>query len=184
MTIGGLGGSVNVALATTGGSPLALTVSGNSSPATYSGILSGGGSLTLAGTSDLTLTGSNTYTGGTTINSGDTLQLGSGGTTGSINSSSLIADNGVLDFDLSGSTTFASAISGTGGVTQMSLGVLRLSSIGNTYSGPTSVSSGTIVGGDYRAALPCRSPAARFLTSTACRKPLGRCPISTAAAAQ
>ena len=148
MTIGGLGGSVNVALATTGGSPLALTVSGNSSPATYSGILSGGGSLTLAGTSDLTLTGSNTYTGGTTINSGDTLQLGSGGTTGSINSSSLIADNGVLDFDLSGSTTFASAISGTGGVTQMSLGVLRLSSIGNTYSGPTSVSSGTIVGGD------------------------------------
>ena len=104
--------------------------------------------LTLNGAGTEILTGSDIYTGLTTITVG-TLQLGSGGTAGSINASSGVTDNGVLDFDLSGSTTFAPAISGTGGVTQTGLGVLRLSSTGNnTYSGPTCVSAGTLVGGD------------------------------------
>jgi len=44
---------------------------------TYSGVLSGTGSLTQAGTGSLTLTGANTYTGATTVSAG-TLTLASG----------------------------------------------------------------------------------------------------------
>ena len=104
--------------------------------------------LTLNGAGTQIFTGSNTYSGLTTITAG-TLQLGSGGATGSISSSGLVIDNGVLAFDLSGSTNFTSTVSGTGGVTQTGLSVLRLSSAGNnTYSGPTCISSGTLVGGN------------------------------------
>ena len=79
----------------------------------------------------LTLTGSNTYNGTTTITG--TLQLGSGGTTGAIEFTSVVVDNGVLAFDLSGSTTFAPAISGSGGLAQMGSGVLTLTG-SNTYT--------------------------------------------------
>ncbi|WP_186378598.1 autotransporter-associated beta strand repeat-containing protein, partial [Yersinia kristensenii] len=50
---------------------------------TYSGVISGSGSLNQAGNDVLTLTGDNTYAGGTTISAG-TLQIGNGGTTGAI----------------------------------------------------------------------------------------------------
>ncbi len=77
-TVGGLAGSGNFSLQNNAGTPagVALTVTGNGTTTTYSGILSGLGSLTLnnpGGT--LTLSGTSTYAGPTTISQG-TLRLG------------------------------------------------------------------------------------------------------------
>jgi autotransporter-associated beta strand protein len=77
-TVGGLAGTGNLSLQNNAATPaaVALTVSGNGVNTTYSGILSGLGSLTLnnpGGT--LTLSGTSTYAGSTTISQG-TLRLG------------------------------------------------------------------------------------------------------------
>ncbi len=71
-TLGGLaaatsGPGFDIALQNNAGSPspIALTIGGG--PSTYSGILSGGGSLIKNGTGVLTLTQANTYSGGTTL---------------------------------------------------------------------------------------------------------------------
>ncbi|NCZ97419.1 hypothetical protein EBZ02_09805, partial [bacterium] len=69
---------------------------------------SSGGSLTKTGAGTLTLTGDNTFTGTTTISAG-TLQLGSGGTSGSVASSSVV-DNGSLVVNRSNALTIASTI--------------------------------------------------------------------------
>jgi len=70
-TGGAINATANLAAFTT------LTVT-NSADGTFSGVLSGSGSLTKAGDSTLVLTANNAYTGGTTINGG-TLQIGNGG---------------------------------------------------------------------------------------------------------
>ncbi len=103
--------------------PVALANSANvtynqQSSGTLSQVVSGNGSLTLAGGAVLAVTASNTYSGLTTINSGGTLQIGNGGTTGSINNTSGVTDNGLLAFDLSSSMTFSKSISGNGGLKQ------------------------------------------------------------------
>src|SRR5271165_6292706 len=90
---------------------------------TFSGVISGTGSLVQLGSGTLVLTGNNTYTGGTTISAG-TLQIGNGGTTGSITGN--VTDNGTLAFDRSDAVTFAGAISGTGSLAQLGSGTLTL----------------------------------------------------------
>ncbi len=69
---GGLEGAQNLAI------PYPLTVGGDSQSTTYSGILSGAGSLTKIGTGAFTLTGANTYSGGTVLSSGQ-LNINNGG---------------------------------------------------------------------------------------------------------
>ncbi len=105
----------------------------------------GGGpsALTMAGSGTLVLSAANTYSGLTTITSGGTLQIGNGGATGSINDTSGVTDNGTLAFDLSSSSTFSNAVTGTGGLTQMASSVLCLTG-SNTYTGPTTISGGTL----------------------------------------
>jgi len=92
------------------------------------------------------LSAANTYTGTTTISAG-TLQIGSGGTTGALSTSSAITNDGTLTFNRSNTLTqgtdFSSVISGTGSVTQAGTGILTLSG-NNTYTGVTTISSGTI----------------------------------------
>jgi len=69
----------------------ALTAGSNNASTTYSGIISGTGSLTKTGSGALVLSGADTYSGATTITAG-TLQVGSGGATptGSIASTSAV----------------------------------------------------------------------------------------------
>ena len=108
------------------------------SAGTYSGILSGTGSLTKIGSSTLTLSGANTYTGGTTVSAG-ILQ----GNTTSLQGD--ILDNANVTFNQAAAGTFSDVISGTGSLTKTGAGTLTLSGA-NTYSGGTTVSAGILQG--------------------------------------
>ncbi len=81
VTLGGLSGSGGVVLtgmneqtAASGGDAIALSIGGNGANTTYSGIISGAGSLTKIGTGTTVLSNANTYAGATYINAG-TLRL-------------------------------------------------------------------------------------------------------------
>lgn len=69
-TLGGLKGNQNLSLINSSNTPVTLTIGGNGQSLTYSGSLSGTGSLIKVGAGTLTLTGANNYSGGTTINAG------------------------------------------------------------------------------------------------------------------
>ena len=137
-TVTNSGGNQTVAVPIVLGSNLAVNALAGS--LTFSGPISEsstGTNLTVGGGGTVILSGSNTFSGWTAI-AGGTLQIGSGGTVGSINGTSAVTDNGILAFDLAKSTTFSQTITGSGGVTQMGSGVLRLTG-GNSYSGPTTI---------------------------------------------
>ena len=138
-TFGGLQGNQALALTRTGGN-VALTVGGNNSSTAYSGVLSGGGTLTKTGTGTLVLSGANTYSGGTTISQG-TLQLGNGGTQGTI-ASTTVTDNGTLAVNRFDTYTLGSNNSGSGSLIQQGSGTLILSGA-NSYNGGTTISAGT-----------------------------------------
>jgi autotransporter-associated beta strand protein len=110
---------------------------------TYSGTMSGTGSLVKTGAGLLALTAANTYTGPTTI-SGGTLSVGSGSTTGSLASGS-IANAGALVVNRTGTLTIAGAITGTGSLAHVGTGTTTLSGV-NTYTGTTTVSAGRLIG--------------------------------------
>jgi autotransporter-associated beta strand protein len=111
---------------------------------TFPGVISGMGSVTQAGIGTTILTADNTYSGGTTI-AGGRLQLGNGGTTGSIVGN--VVDNGALVFERSGDKkTFNGLVSGTGNLVKLGNDTLVLTA-NNTYSGETTIESGTLVAG-------------------------------------
>jgi fibronectin-binding autotransporter adhesin len=105
---------------------------------TVSSVISGTGSVINDGSGTVILTANNTYSGGTTINAG-TLQVGSGGSSGSLNSSSPIVDNGLLIFNTTGSFNYSGngLISGTGNVIVRGSGGTIKAIGANSYSGWT-----------------------------------------------
>jgi fibronectin-binding autotransporter adhesin len=109
---------------------------------TFAANISGaGGNVAQIGTGKTILTGTNSYTGTTTISAG-TLQIGNGGTSGTLGSGAVV-DNGALVFNRSDNVLVASAISGSGTLTQAGTGVVGLTGA-NTYSGGTTISAGTL----------------------------------------
>jgi fibronectin-binding autotransporter adhesin len=112
------------------------------------------GGITLAGNGIMVLSGSNTYTGGTTVNGG-TLQIGNGGTTGSLSPSGTITNNSTLVFNrsdnISQGTDFSAAITGYGSLVQIGPGMVTLTAA-NAYTGPTTISGGTLAIGNGGAA--------------------------------
>ena len=118
---------------------------------TVSQSLTGGGPLDMIGPGTLVMTGTNTYVGGTTI-TGGTLQLGDSGTSGSIIGD--VLNNGTLKFQRSDTVPFEGLISGSGSVIQNGgLTGVTILTRNNTYTGPTSVTTGTLlVNGDQSGA--------------------------------
>jgi autotransporter-associated beta strand protein len=111
---------------------------------TYGGAISGNGNLVKSGAGILKFTGDHAYTGGTTINAG-TISIGNGGPTGSIAGD--IVDNASLIFDRSDTIVYDGVVTGTGSLEKLGDGVLILTG-DNTYSGGTTISSGTLRIGD------------------------------------
>ncbi len=110
ITTSGLTGNGGLALAS--GRNLTITQSETSQ---YGGVMSGVSAAVIkAGAGALTLTANETYTGATTISAG-TLQIGTGGTTGSLATSS-VTNNGTLVFNTGANTEVPYAISGSGNV--------------------------------------------------------------------
>ena len=129
----------------------------------FNGAITGDGSVVKAGTNTLTLSGSSTYTGGTTLSAGvltisqdGNLGAASGGLTfgagtlkvanASFSSARTLTltGSGTVEID-TGTTTLSGVISGGGGLTKSGSGTLILSGA-NTYTGGTTVSSGTLQG--------------------------------------
>ncbi|MEJ8852515.1 beta strand repeat-containing protein, partial [Variovorax rhizosphaerae] len=134
--------------------------------ATIASVLQGTVQLVKTDPGTLILTGANTYSGGTAINGG-TLQISSdanlgapagalsldGGTLattasfGSARVTTLNAGGGTLDVANGTTLTMTSAIGGAGALTKINTGTLVLTGA-NTYSGGTSINTGTLQLGD------------------------------------
>jgi filamentous hemagglutinin family protein len=162
----GVTGSGNIALANE--RTVTVSQSGNT---TYRGVISGAGSLIKAGSGTLTLTGANSYSGATTV-SGGTLASGAAGSLPdasavTLNSGTTLNLNSFTETvgSLSGAgnitlgsaalrsggngtnTTYNGVISGTGSLIKAGSGTLTLTGA-NSYSGATTVSSGTVAVGN------------------------------------
>lgn len=171
-TIGSIAGSGSITLGS--GS---LSVGGSNASTTFSGVISGSGSLIKTGSGTLSLGGVNAYTGPTIINQGrltttwherlpdSTAVFIASGATFDISSynetvGSIAGDGGINIYGgvltVGGnntSTTFSGVISGTGfngALTKVGSGTLTLSGA-NTYNGPLIIRAGTVaMGGNDR----------------------------------
>lgn len=154
--IGALSGSGNVVLTgynqsthAYGADVIALDVGGNGADTSYSGVISGGGSLAKSGTGTMTVSGTSIYTGATTVSAGTLNVTGqlSGTSSTTVSGGTLLANNSSGSATGSGNVTVQSGarlggnglvglVTGTQNITVNSGGIL---SIGNT---------GDIVGDD------------------------------------
>ena len=107
---------------------------------TFGNNISGSYGLIKSGLGTLSLTGTNTYLGTTTV-SGGVLQLGSGGSTGTFGTGSVI-DNSYIYLNRSSNFLISNLISGTGLIESIGLGGVTLSG-SNTFSGGIEVSAGS-----------------------------------------
>lgn len=132
---------------------------GGSTSSTFSGNITGSGGLTKAGSGTLTLSGVNGYTGPTAVNAGTLAGVIStadlavasgaayalGGADRTITTLSgtggVVLGANTLTTDTAADSTFAGAITGTGGLTKAGTGTLTLAG-NNTFTGATQVSAG------------------------------------------
>jgi autotransporter-associated beta strand protein len=152
-----------VAITTTGGMFVGDDVT---NPVTWSGAISGTGSLVKSGLGQLVLSGVNTYAGGTVVNGGtlsftSDANLGAPGTIivlqngGGIGPTKdavpglsmvrpiVLADRGAITLGVN-PLTWSGNITGDGQLIKSGLGVLTLTGLTNTYTGGTMVTQGTL----------------------------------------
>ena len=135
--------SVNIASSV---APGGIEVSNNANTYQFagSGKITGATTLTKDGSATLVVTTTNDYTGQTIINNG-TVQLGDG-VSNNGNLASSISNNTSLVFANPGSQTYAGIVSGPGAVLKQSAGALTVSG-NNSYTGLTTINTGTLVAG-------------------------------------
>jgi autotransporter-associated beta strand protein len=173
LTSGVGGGSITNGGAAGGTNSNTLTINGSSSPAPFGLAITNGTNRTIAlvrsGSGTTTLSGTSTFTGGTTVSGTSTLTLGH--TTNTLADTGAILVNGgtfnVANPDTVGSVTLSSGsisgagtltgssyaltnigsvsaiLAGTGTLTKTGTGTATISSA-NTYTGGTTLSSGTL----------------------------------------
>ena len=165
---GGAAGSISDSSSITDNAALVYDLYGSQS---YSGVISGSGSMAQAGSGTLTLSGTNTYSGGTTLDAG-TLDFAAGAIP--LGTSAITFDGGTLQWaagnsedvssgiapiatgetamvDTNGNNvTFASSLSGAGGLTKLGDGTLTLSADNSGLTGQTAVAGGVSGGHDHR----------------------------------
>lgn len=146
-SIGQLTGSRELSLVNNSAAGVALTFTSNGTP-TYTGALSGAGSITQSGTSTQTLSGSLSYAGTTTVNSG-ILVLGGGtaDTTANTSEGSIAINGGVLRLDKAAGTLATSATSvaiNTGGTLNFGSSTNLLASNLLSANADVTVSGGTL----------------------------------------
>jgi len=147
-TLGGIAGTVPMGLTNATGGAIALTVDGDGVN-TYSGAISGGGSLTKDGAGTLTLSGTNTYTGGSTLSGGllwaaNNKALGAGTIT--IGSSDSIPPELFLDGGIT--ITNPIVLNACPGITGW--GMVNLNDIGTaTINGPITIHGSPTAGGHF-----------------------------------
>ena len=135
-TIGSLAGSGTVSSVVSGTYGLVV---GGSGSGTFSGVISNGSGavgLTKSGTGTLTLSGPNSYTGGTIVSAGQLV-----GTTTSLQGA--ITNNASVAFDQATTGNYGSLMSGSGSLTKLGVGTVRITG-SNSYSGGTTVTGGTV----------------------------------------
>ena len=116
-----------------------LTFNGGAgSDAIFATAITGSGAMTLA-SGTLGLTGTNTYAGPTTVDVGATLQLGAGGTTGTVAGN--VTDNGLVQFNYSGSVTAPNAVSGAGSA-EVVAGTVVFTGSGSALGGAVTIDPG------------------------------------------
>ncbi|MFM8507025.1 MAG: beta strand repeat-containing protein, partial [Actinomycetota bacterium] len=135
-TVGSIAGAGTITLGSG-----TLTAGGDNTSTTFTGAINGSGGLTKAGSGTLTVEADVAFTGVLTINSGGTLRLGTGGSTGSVASTSIV-NNGTLNINRSVLYSYSGVISGDGGVTISGSGGLSLTG-NNTFTGAVTVDSGS-----------------------------------------
>ena len=170
-SIGVLNGNGVIDNVTAGGTPV-LTIGNGTASGTFSGTIqntSGALTLATAGSGTQYLTGTNTYSGGTQLNGGvlnfvpsalpsansSSITFGGGtlqwaaGNTEDVSAAIAPIPSGVqAGIDTNGnSVSFATGLSGSGGVTKAGAGTLALT-VPNSYTGPTSIVGGTLVVAD------------------------------------
>jgi fibronectin-binding autotransporter adhesin len=114
------------------------------STGTYSGNMSGSGSLTKLGSGTITLLGNNSYSGGSTISAGRLV-----GTTSSLQGA--VTNDAAMTFDQTTTGTYAGNMSGSGSLVKLGSGAVTLSGNNSGFSGPTTISEGTIALGSSNA---------------------------------
>jgi autotransporter-associated beta strand protein len=138
----------NTGCAVSGGNTtnVSTLIVNNSIDNIYAGSLGGAsapsGMLALVkqGAGTLFLQGTNQCTGGYTVSAG-ILEFGDGATDYPLTGP--LTNNSSVVFDTASTQTFPGAVSGSGSVSQVGFGILTLSGT-NSYSGPTTVNSGTV----------------------------------------
>ena len=110
---------------------------------TFSGAITGAGSVLKNNAGTVTLTGANNFAGGTIINAGtlvaSTASIGTGPV---VNNGTLILDQTAAASPLA-TGTYTGTISGTGNVIKQNAGTVTLNGL-HTYTGATTVTGGTL----------------------------------------
>ena len=127
MVFGALEGSGKFSLLTANGRTN-LTVGGNNATTTYSGLISGSGSLVKVGGGLMTLAATNSYTGGTTVNGGTLALNANGNGYGTIQGALTINQGAVVSLLISNALGYTTGVS----VTQVNIngGILDATAAG------------------------------------------------------